>query len=177
MRTKIFFIMLGILFCLLNQNKIFSQTSAIPWSSFNNGFEVPTSANTSLTSAVGQSFVGSMQQGNTRIESGFLVPVSLITAVDENGVKQMPLTYRLYQNYPNPFNPSTTIQFDIPKQSKVTLKIIDMLGREVATLVDENLQPGEHKVIFDTGKLPSGVYFYRLQAEEFTATKKLMLLK
>jgi hypothetical protein len=120
---------------------------------------------------------GSMQQGNTRIESGFLAAIPPITAIDQNRVKQMPLTYKLYQNYPNPFNPSTTIQFDIPKLSKVTLKIVDMLGREVATLVDDKLQPGEHKVIFDTGKLPSGVYFYRLQAEDFSATKKLMLLK
>lgn len=174
-RNNLFLIMLLVFFFFL-QSKTFSQTSAIPWSSFNNGFGVPGSANTSVTSAVGQNFVGTMQQGNTRIESGFLFPV-LITAVDENGVKQIPMSYKLYQNYPNPFNPGTTIQFDIPKLSKVTLKIIDMLGREVAILVDEQLQPGEHKVIFDTGKLTSGVYFYRLQAEEFSATKKLMLLK
>lgn len=85
--------------------------------------------------------------------------------------------FELHRNYPNPFNPSTTIQFDIPKLSKVTLKIIDMLGREVATLVDEQLHPGEHKVIVDSRTLPSGVYFYRLQSEEFSATKKLLLMK
>jgi hypothetical protein len=177
MRIKFIFVFVLLLTNQILQSIIIAQTSAIPWSSFNNGFAVQSSANISITSGVGQSLVGSMQQGNTRIESGFLVPVSLITAVDENGVKQIPLTYKLYQNYPNPFNPSTTIQFDIPKLSKVTLKIIDMLGREVATLVDEQLQPGEHKVIFDTGKLPSGVYFFRMDAEEFSATKKLMLLK
>jgi len=101
----------------------------------------------------------------------------LQTDVANQKITQLPEKFVLHPNYPNPFNPSTTIQFAIPKSSKVTLKIIDMLGREVATLVDEKLLPGEHKVIFDSKELPSGVYFYRLQAEEFTATKKLLLLK
>lgn len=86
-------------------------------------------------------------------------------------------SFTLEQNYPNPFNPATTIRFALPTRSSVTLKLFDMLGREVATLVDKELQPGAHKVVFDARKLPSGVYFYLLQAEEYSQTKKLLLLK
>lgn len=83
----------------------------------------------------------------------------------------------LFQNYPNPFNPATTIQFAVPKRSQVTLTLFDLLGREVATLVDDELQPGEFKLIFDVSGLASGVYLYQLKAEGFVRTRKLTLLK
>jgi len=89
----------------------------------------------------------------------------------------LPTEFRLEQNYPNPFNPSTTIQFAVPKASQVTVKIYDVLGRRVATLVDEKYQPGTYKVTFEAGDLASGVYIYRIQAEGFAQTRKLMLLK
>ena len=93
---------------------------------------------------------------------------------DEGG---MPRRFELAQNYPNPFNPSTTIRFTIPEQTNVTLTVYDMLGREVATLVDEILQPGEHTKLFDAGHLASGVYVYRIRAGDFTDTKRLVLMK
>ena len=102
--------------------------------------------------------------------------VGVLTSVEQR-TNNVPKDFRLQQNYPNPFNPSTTIQFALPKRSEVTLKIFDLLGKEVATLVDEKLQSGEYKVIFEAGDLPSGVYFYRIKAESFVQTKKLMLLK
>ncbi|MGE5621278.1 MAG: T9SS type A sorting domain-containing protein [archaeon] len=85
--------------------------------------------------------------------------------------------YRLFNAYPNPFNPSTTISYSIPKLSHVELKIIDMLGREVSTLVSMQQNAGEYKVQFNASTLPSGIYIYTLQAGEFRDSKKLMLLK
>ncbi len=88
-----------------------------------------------------------------------------------------PGSFALYQNYPNPFNPSTTISYVLPSFGRVTLKVFDVLGREVTTLVDRNGSPGIHSVIFDASKMTSGVYFYRLQAGSSVETGKLLLLK
>jgi parallel beta-helix repeat protein len=97
---------------------------------------------------------------------------------DENSeISNNPETCELYQNYPNPFNPTTTIRFEITKPSPVTLVVFDMMGREVARLVDEDLGPGEYKAVFEGKDLPIGVYFYRFQVEGFSQTRKLMLLK
>jgi subtilisin family serine protease len=89
----------------------------------------------------------------------------------------LPAAFALHQNYPNPFNPSTFIQYYLPKTCHVTLKMFDILGREVATLVDEQKPAGAYQVTFDGRSLSSGIYFYRLQAGSFTETKKLVLLK
>lgn len=92
----------------------------------------------------------------------------------ENGV---PKFYNLSQNFPNPFNPSTTIKFQIPKDGFVTLKIYDVLGKEIATLVNEEEASGNYKVDFNASQLSSGIYFYRIQAGEFSQTKKMILLR
>jgi endo-1,4-beta-xylanase len=97
------------------------------------------------------------------------------------GVKEiasvLPTSYNLEQNYPNPFNPSTTIQYSITHTTNVTLKVFDMLGREVQTLVNTQQAPGQYSVTLKAQNLGSGVYFYRINAGTFTETKKLMLLK
>ena len=85
--------------------------------------------------------------------------------------------FELSQNYPNPFNPTTVIDYTIPKDAHVTLKIYDVLGREVETLINENEQVGRYKVNFDGARLASGVYFYRLAAGSHVITKKMLLLK
>lgn len=89
----------------------------------------------------------------------------------------VPDKFELYQNYPNPFNPSTVISYSLPVNSWVTLKVYNLLGQEVATLVNEKKEAGRYDVEFNGSKLTSGVYFYRLQTETFTETKKLLLLK
>ncbi|MGA2625185.1 MAG: T9SS type A sorting domain-containing protein [Bacteroidota bacterium] len=89
----------------------------------------------------------------------------------------IPDHYALDQNYPNPFNPTTDFGFRIVDCGLVTLKVYDVLGREVATLVNEVKQPGAYTVTWDASRMPSGIYFYRLQTGRFTATKKLLLLK
>ncbi|MBA4407232.1 hypothetical protein C0389_08165 [bacterium] len=105
-----------------------------------------------------------------------------VVSVNEH---ELPLDFRLIQNYPNPFNPSTKINFSIPNSQFVTLKVYDILGRELATLVNEEKLPGTYEVKFDGSTLPSGIYFYRLQAgnpslgsgQGYSETKKLLLLK
>jgi hypothetical protein len=86
-------------------------------------------------------------------------------------------SYSLSQNYPNPFNPSTTIKYEIPEKSFVTIKVYDVLGNEVANLVDEEKQAGDHIVNFDAAKLSSGVYFYSLSSGNYLSTKKMILLR
>lgn len=89
----------------------------------------------------------------------------------------IPRTFELSQNYPNPFNPSTSIEYSIPKQSHVTIKVYDLLGREITTLLNEAKPAGNYSVNFDGSGLSSGVYFYRLTTDKFNETKKLLLLK
>jgi hypothetical protein len=105
------------------------------------------------------------------------------------GIKQsgeIPEEFKLYQNYPNPFNPVTKIKFSIPSnefsisqrgEGIVTLKIYNVQGKEIATLINESLQPGTYEVAFDGTNLSSGIYFYRITAGNFVATKKMLVIK
>ena len=106
----------------------------------------------------------------------FYTSNGVITAIAGNGNK-LPEKFSLKQNYPNPFNPSTTISFDLPYNSKVSLVIYDALGRKVTELISGELNAGSHSVKWNAGNHSSGVYFYRLQTESFSQTKKLILLK
>jgi len=92
-------------------------------------------------------------------------------------ISMTPDKYELSQNYPNPFNPTTKINFSIPKQGFVSLKIYDMLGKEVANLVNEVKVAGNYAVDFNGMNLASGVYFYRLESVDFVDTKRMMLIK
>ncbi|MGE5621249.1 MAG: T9SS type A sorting domain-containing protein, partial [archaeon] len=101
----------------------------------------------------------------------------VVTSVGDKLSSEAISNYLLLNNYPNPFNPTTTISYSIPKQSFVELKVYDMLGREVSTLVNKEQSAGEYKVQFDGSSLPSGMYIYSLQAGELNDSKKLVLLK
>ncbi len=95
-------------------------------------------------------------------------------------LQEVPNRFMLYQNYPNPFNPTTTIEFDVASKSRVSLKIYNILGQEVATLINKVLEPGSYKTKFNavgTQTLASGVYFYRISAGKYVSTKKMLLLK
>lgn len=97
------------------------------------------------------------------------------------GIKELsteiPESYQLHQNYPNPFNPTTKIRFEIPKSGLTKLVVYDILGREISTLVNENLNPGIYETTFNAEYLSSGIYFYRLESDNYNITKKLILLK
>lgn len=99
-----------------------------------------------------------------------------VLAIKDEEVTQ-PYAFSLRQNYPNPFNPSTTIDFSIPNSSKVELKVYDLLGREVATLVNEYKQAGNYSVQFNALSLASGVYFYKIASGNFQDVKKMILIK
>lgn len=101
----------------------------------------------------------------------------IMSAATDIITSKIPGEYRLYSNYPNPFNPTTLIQYALPKASTVNLRVFDVLGKEIATLVDDIQPAGNHSITFDGSRLPSGIYFTRLQAGEFVTTKKMVLLK
>ncbi|MBK7377705.1 MAG: T9SS type A sorting domain-containing protein [Ignavibacteriales bacterium] len=99
---------------------------------------------------------------------------SLAKEGDEN---LLPVQYEAFQNYPNPFNPVTQIKYSIPERSEVTLKVYNVLGKEVATLVNEEKEPGYYTVDFDGSNLASGMYIYRITAGSFIETRKMILMK
>lgn len=101
--------------------------------------------------------------------------LSIIAGIDNN--ENIPGTYFISQNYPNPFNPSTEIEYQIPKESFVVIKIYDSIGREVRTLVNKDKPAGNYRVTFNATSLSSGVYFYRITAGSYTSVKKMILMK
>jgi len=101
---------------------------------------------------------------------------NVVIGISDN-TSTMPEGFELYQNYPNPFNPVTHLEFGISDLGFVTLKVYDMLGKEVKTLVNENLKAGRYKFEFDGNNLPSGIYFYKIESGNFISTKKMMLIK
>jgi len=192
MITKKVFVIL-LFACFLYQSEASAQTnqtSKVEWSSFNMGFAIPTSTSNMVESTVGQAFVGGMQQGDTRFESGFLAYTALgtTTPVEEVPETGLPSSFELHQNYPNPFNPTTKIEFSLPQPSLVRITVYDILGVEVVALLDET-RPAENYTVAWNGldskgtRVSSGVYFYRLEATApggqapFISLKKMLLLK
>jgi len=117
-------------------------------------------------------------------KDGLMKFIDTLTVGIKTGIGNIPKTFNLFQNYPNPFNPVTKIKYTIPfekpsvkSQHKVSLKIYDILGKELETLVNERQTPGSYEVEFDASNLSSGVYFYQLKTEIFQATKKLIFLR
>jgi hypothetical protein len=110
--------------------------------------------------------------------------MDVTTGVEQNNGSAIPAVFALGQNFPNPFNPATTFAFDLPVPSHVVLKVYDMLGREVATVVDHTLLAGSHQMPFQAGHLSSGVYLYRITADpasgtgsQFTSVRRFVLIK
>ncbi|MBC8487742.1 MAG: S8 family peptidase [Bacteroidetes bacterium] len=113
--------------------------------------------------------------GTTSPSSGFLFTVGTTSVVTNNG--EIPNKFKLYNNFPNPFNPSTKIKYDIPNSTLVKLTVYNILGKEVKTLVSDNMSAGSYSVEFNADNFSSGVYFYRIETSEFVGTKKMLLLK
>jgi len=165
-KTNIFYSFLIIIFVF--QNITFAQYS-IPSNVFasSNGYLSNSSFN--LKGTLGQPFTGVYVSSSYGLSSGFWYSYDIITEV-ELDKNNLPTEFKLFYNYPNPFNPSTTITYQIPKLSFVSLKVYDILGREVVALVNEEKPIGNYKVNFNASGLSSGIYFYRLVAGSFVET-------
>jgi hypothetical protein len=114
------------------------------------------------------------------VGSNWVNLIKIVYSYIPTGIEQLTAgikKYSLSNNYPNPFNPVTTISYQIPELSFVKLKVYDVLGNEVATLVNEENPSGSYEIEFNATGLPSGIYFYRLQAGSFVETKKMILMK
>ena len=161
---------------LLFAPAVFAQYT-LKQSTFGSGGGALTNENYLMAVTVGQPATGASSNDSYRAASGVWFQLGgYLTGVEQDEA-EIPLEFRLDQNYPNPFNPSTTIRFALPKQSAVTLKLYNMLGRQIALLLDEQLPPGVHNYVFDAGDLPTGIYFYKIQADDFVKVRKLMLVK
>ena len=115
-------------------------------------------------------------QVNVNTNGGnFTIPVNYLVDVEQTSF--LPSEFSLSQNYPNPFNPNTIIEFSLPKASEVSLKIYDMLGKEIVNLVEEQKSAGKYKIDFDASSLSSGIYFYKLDANNYSQSRKMLLLK
>lgn len=155
-----------------------AQNTGVTWQSFDMGYRGLEAGNTTVLSVVGQGFVGASRHSNTEIVSGFLSDSLMSgTIVGVTGQEEVPVSFSLGQNYPNPFNPSTTVHFEIPNAAHVTLKVYNVLGQEVITVVDEEKVAGRYDVRIDASTLSSGAYFYRLQAGDFVQARKLVVLR
>ena len=177
MKSMIRFCLVLSLLAAMTSSLGLAQNTAISWFSLNGGFAVLSEPNTTITSAAGV-LVGSGHEPTNFVASGFLANpqlLGILVNVGEN--KELPLVYSLSQNYPNPFNPSTTITYELPKTSHVSLSVFDILGREVSVLVNERKETGVHEVKFDGSSLASGAYLCRLQAGTFVQSRKLLLIR
>ncbi len=154
----------------LGYSMYFSNDKGENWSKINDGFP--------NTNDLGYLYVYDLIEHNNHLfigtDYGVHKSETLITSVESENI---PESYSLKQNYPNPFNPTTTIEFHLPKASNIELNIFDVLGRNVATLINKGMTAGKHSLSFNAYKLSSGVYFYRLKTEEFTTIKKMLLLR
>ena len=155
-----------------------AQNAEVTRYDFSPGAFVTRGGNAVVMGVVGQSFAGGTHFENTMLESGFLVDTlfrPLVVGVENQ--PGVPLSFALDQNYPNPFNPSTTIRFALPVRSRVSVKLYNLLGQDVMTLVDEERAPGFHQVVLSARALASGVYIYRMVAEGVVMTRKLVVLR
>jgi hypothetical protein len=121
-------------------------------------------------------FEVSVSDVGSQLQATAIVHIVPDTATEDT-TGGLPDAYDLLQNYPNPFNPSTKIRFDLPEQAHVRLQVFDMLGRRVQIMVDADMMPGHHEIAFESRTLPSGIYFYVLQAGDFSASKKMVRIQ
>jgi len=165
-------------------------TTQEKWDALSSGISVPTQTGTTcLVISAGPITLNN----NDSVTVGFAIvkganlselKTNTITAKNKYGVigvqqisSQVPLKFELYQNYPNPFNPWTTIRFDLAKNDFVNIRVFDVLGREVALILDRKLDAGTYKVDFDGSSYSSGVYFYRIETKYFIDVKRMVLIK
>jgi len=161
-----------------NSENIFrSSDNGLTWDRIENGFTA-NSISIMMSATDNSLYITTLDQGvfkSTNFGDGWF-NVGLVTSIN-NESKLFPDEYKLEQNYPNPFNPTTVISYQILQQGFVTLRIFDLLGKEVATLVNEEKPAGVYEVSFNAADLASGVYIYRMKVNDFIESKKMLLLR
>jgi len=159
---------------IIGAGSVYITTSATNWMQFNVpiGYTAPGNPDTCLI------FI-TLTSGTDTGAVGYIDDLALggSSGVEELNIGQFVSQFELKQNYPNPFNPTTNIEFSVPQASDVKLKVYNQLGQTVATLVDDRLSAGSYSVDWNATDLPSGVFYYRMTASDFSKTIKLMLMK
>jgi hypothetical protein len=151
-------------------NSLYENWNGTNWD-YNYQTNISYDVNGNMDTATSQIWNGTMWVNNSRSIWTWLFVVGIED--DENAAS----SYYLFNNYPNPFNPVTTIKYSIPEAAFVNIKVYNLIGQEIAELVNEEMQKGNHKVTFSAVNLPSGAYFYRIQAGNYIETRKMMLVK
>ncbi len=172
-------VLVGLAILLVLQQPVRAQ-SVLHNSVFSIGGGVTANGTYHLVASLGQPLVGQSANGTHGLHLGFWQAAVSIVRVDveEDGLEgEVPRQYHLHQNYPNPFNPETTLSYEVRAPAHVVLKVFNLLGQEVATLVDAQRAPGRHEVRFEARSLPSGTYFYRVEMGDFRDVKMMILLK
>jgi hypothetical protein len=141
------------------------------------GGNIISNSNNTIVSTVGESFIGKSSNTVNQNQIGFWYAYQQTTITDVEDEETIPTIFKLEQNYPNPFNPSTRIKFAVPEKSNVLIKVYDILGSEVATLVNEEMDAGWYENNFNAAGLSSGVYLFRMEAGNFISTKKMIYLR
>jgi len=184
MKKKLILNIIFVLVLILIPTQFVRSQYQIPYSVIGSGGNLSANSEYTLYSNAGEPFIGHSSNTSHNQYEGFLYLYyeDVIVTVEDD--LTMPATFKLEQNYPNPFNPTTIIKFGVPERSNVVLKIYDILGGEVATLVNEEMDAGWYERSFNAVSLSSGVYIYRLEAvstseqsEKFINIKKMLLVK
>jgi len=134
-------------------------------------------ANNIFVNTVGEVFIGKSSNTINQNQTGFWYVYQQSTITDVEDEELLPTAFKLEQNYPNPFNPSTKIKFAVPEKSNVLIKVYDILGSEVVTLVNQEMDTGWYENDFNAAGLSSGVYLFRMEAGKFISTKKMIYLR
>lgn len=161
---------------------LFFVTTALPQyqitnSAISNGGNIISNSNNNIVSTVGEAFIGKSSNTVNQNQMGFWYVYQQSTITDVENEETIPTVFKLEQNYPNPFNPSTKIKFAVPEKSNVLIKVYDILGSEVVTLVNQEMDAGWYENNFNAAGLSSGVYLFRMEAGNFISTKKMIYLR
>lgn len=161
---------------------LFFVTTALPQyqitnSAISNGGNIISNSNNNIVSTVGEAFIGKSSNTVNQNQMGFWYVYQQSTITDVENEETIPTVFKLEQNYPNPFNPSTKIKFAVPEKSNVLIKVYDILGSEVVTLVNQEMDAGWYENNFNAAGLSSGVYLFRMEAGSYVSTKKMILLR
>jgi hypothetical protein len=173
---KITIIFISFAVALILTEKVMAQY-AIKQSVLGNGGTALNNGGHRLVGTVGQPGIGRVSSAIDIHKAGFWYQAGNVVTSIESMSNFLPDEFSLEQNFPNPFNPSTTIEFSLPKPAFVTLKVYNLLGEEVATLVAEQRPAGIHRFYWNVRGLASGVYLYRLEAGNYVQSKKLILMQ